>query len=867
MKTKTPVIAGILLLIIVIVAACSTASPTSVPVTEGAKASVGPTWTPLRTPLPPGEDANGTAEHTPTPSPSSAPSPEIPPTPPLETELPALLVRTSLPFAEGGLLSWTPQPYAGEDYALPLDLDQVANPQVLAGLTDEQQHFLAQNGFVVIHSQEAQFSAIRKGVLAQGQPYFLTTDAAFHSLHLTFDELLKALEREQLYPQMVAVIQAMLDDVVSSLSATEGTSIEEDTLVAGAYLSVALKLFDPEAEIDPRLESVVSVQLEQIMAAGGRGCSVILRSFEDDYGAYKPVGHYAGDQELERYFQGMTWLGRVHFSLVAESTSDNCPQSSAVSRTPLILTLALRRAQVGDRSAADVWARIHEVLTYMIGPSDDSGPVEYAALMDQVYGDNLTLADLANDALWAEFQDRRAELPTPQINSTFVDWVTQDMPMEVGWRFMGQRFTLDGFIFQNLIFDKISPAQDGELRLLPTGIDVMAVLGSQTALDQLVNQDEARFPDYFDQLTKLQEGIRAQSEREWLLRFYDSWLFAFLPVLEAKNASYPSYMRTGAWAQKEMNTALGSWAELKHDTVLYAKMPEAGGGGGPPTSPPPPGYVEADPNAFYRMAYVAQTLVDGLRNRNMAGGSAWPDSRHLGALMWRMERLAVDFRALGDIAVKELAGLPLDESDYEVLLRGGLSPFEDSTGRVTDQELDPPPIVAAVAGSGSLGDEVLEVATGYIDRIYVVVRMGDELHIAQGGTYSYYEFVQPRSARLTDQEWRERLTGPNAPPLPAWSSSLLLPGGQPADWLAFRVGDVYWVNEAGDGVNLRNMPSLAGTVLTQLNGGPSLAPQTYFEIIEGPVVADGYRWWQVSVFFLEQTGWLVEDQAWYERSY
>jgi hypothetical protein len=116
-----------------------------------------------------------------------------------------LTVNTGAAFASTTATSWEPQPYAGIDYPLPLDSNQAVNAQVVVGLTDEQRAFLAENGFVVIHSQEAQFLDIRESVVDQGQAYFLTADSAFHSLHLTFDDLLKALEREQLRPQMIAI--------------------------------------------------------------------------------------------------------------------------------------------------------------------------------------------------------------------------------------------------------------------------------------------------------------------------------------------------------------------------------------------------------------------------------------------------------------------------------------------------------------------------------------------------------------------------------------------------------------------------------------------------------------------------------------
>ena len=36
------------------------------------------------------------------------------------------------------------------------------------------------------------------------------------------------------------------------------------------------------------------------------------------------------------------------------------------------------------------------------------------------------------------------------------------------------------------------------------------------------------------------------------------------------NAKYPEVMRTRAWGHKTLNTQLASWAELRHDTILYS---------------------------------------------------------------------------------------------------------------------------------------------------------------------------------------------------------------------------------------------------------------------------------------------------------
>jgi hypothetical protein len=45
-----------------------------------------------------------------------------------------------------------------------------------------------------------------------------------------------------------------------------------------------------------------------------------------------------------------------------------------------------------------------------------------------------------------------------------------------------------------------------------------------------------------------------------------------------------------------------------------------------------------------------------------------------------------------------------------------------------------------------------------------------KLVLARGGIYSQYEFVQPSSNRLTDEQWREMVESGNLPPLGDWKT-------------------------------------------------------------------------------------------------
>jgi hypothetical protein len=756
-------------------------------------------------------------------------------------ELSPFLVDLSDPLSEGAsLTTWQPGVYSGADYTLPVSMSETYNPEVLEGLTSAQRQFLSQNGFVVIHSQEESFISIRESVSKfQGQPYFLTVDSALHAVHLEFDEALKSIER-QLNHTMAQMLVEIIDLLESEKEFLNNTSIETDADQALAYLYVGLSLFNPYTEVPDQYTELVGAQLDLIYAGEGRGDSLILPDFEDDYGAYKPVGHYFGDPDLEKYFRGMTWLGRVHFRLT--------PETGDPSRAPLLITYALRASEESGGHALYFWSDLHQLLSFLIGPMDDAGPIEYAALMDQVYGTSISITTLADDDLWAEFLAQADQLPAPQINSTFVDWVTIDMEEEKGWRLMGQRFTLDGLIFQNLIFDMVRDKLDGSRRFFPTGLDVMAVYGSEPAYDTLVDLGETEYPGYTDQFQRLVDTVETQTEEQWTSRFYDGWNYGFLSILAPKDDSFPNFMQTEAWSFKDLNAALGSWAQLKHDTVLYNKMPEGAGGGGPPTSGPAPGYVEPNPEAFYRLSYIAELLSDGLMLRGYEATS--------------IGGLAENLQTLGQIAEKELRGEVLTEDDH-LRISGAVS-FYDKFGTASDyfiSELIEVPVIAAVSGAE---DSVLEVGVGYVDRIYVVVPINGTLQIAQGGVFSYYELIQPRSDRLTDEDWRALLLD-NPPDLPSWSDQFVFSGGQPVYRTAFRIGDVYYVTEEGDDLLWKETPGISGAVIGRFYAGE------YVQIVDGPVSADSYTWWKVKSAFDwgddAQEGWIAVQQDWLARSW
>ncbi len=739
---------------------------------------------------------------------------------------------------------------------LPIMLNAIANSAVISGLTVDQQVFLAQNGFVVMNSQEEQFKDIRRSVaFEQGQPYFLTSDAVYHAVHITFDDLLEALEKEALRPVMIQLLETLYNQVDGYYQASAGSSIASDALLAKNYLAVALKLFNPDFSLPPAVEADIASQLDQISAEAGKDESSLIPGLTDDYSAYRPVGHYTGSPELEAYFQGMTWLGRVAFSL-RSLKSDSPPPS----RAPLLINLALREAKMDGVPAYQVWLPINEILDFIVGPSDDPGPMELNTLMEAVYGSDIYLELVQDNELWQTFLTRVEELPAPQINSTFQDTSLQ-MDYERDWRFMGQRFTLDGLIFQQLITDKV------EKRFFPKGLDLAAAYGSSAAENDLKLSGEMQYKNYKQQLDKMKQFVSDLPDEFWTNRFYTAWQYAFMSQVQPKDKAFPGFMQTSAWSYKDINSMLASWAELKHDTILYAKMPEGLGGGGPPTSAPPPSFVEPNPNVYYRLAFALRSLSDGINLRlyNWYNHN-WIQSEYSGQpglqeYLTFLGGLGEKIENLGTIADKELRGQSLTVDDYDRItscleFKECIDPkgFMDAS-----MQPDPIPVIAAVSG---YENEIMEAGVGYLNRIYVTIPINGEIYVAQGGVLSYYEFIQPREDRLTDEAWREKLE--QVPPEPPeWTVNFLLPGGKINTDMVYRIGDFYFVTAEGGNppLNLRAEPSRNAQVVDKL------VADTYFEITAGPETVAKENWWQIRVFDTGKEGWVLENQAWYQRSY
>jgi len=652
-------------------------------------------------------------------------------------------------------------------------------------LTNGEKVLLGINGFVV--SERMAPGSFGQGfvdIWKADLPVFISTDAILHAVHRSYDEILKQCEEQYLIPALTAMLTQLsgkmtqLDQRYQSNPAMLPSLMDLDL-----YITVARVLLQGNGQSYYAANTqAVSTVLQNINKAYVGKCAPL---FADsirmvDYSQFTVRGHYTQSKELSQYFQSMTWLGRMEFYLSPPDDRWSPPYDPADHYT---------KAQIQRQTVA---ALLFSELTMLAGT--ESQMQAFDKLLGFFVGepDNVTLAHL--DGLTAELGIQSASeiLDTLKYNALHdalmtKSWAYQRILSQIlqGHMFepgsvqpasafipLGQRFIIDSFVSGNVVFDKIEYQGNKVWRELPSPLDVMFALGNDAAGQLLVSELDKYH--YASNLAALRYLIDSYEPEYWKATFFNGWLNAIRALnVPSERSSLPPFMQTAGWWQEKMNTQLASWAELRHDNLLYAKQSYTAGG----ACSYPCGYVEPFPVFYERV----DTLM------KVAGQFFQTAPQELQYLSEYFQNAAQICGTLASIAHKELNHTPLSVDD---------SHFLDSTMFLIKMcgigtwgwyphlfynpktELDTNIVVADVHTCptdpvGKLIGWVLHVGTGPVNMAIVVADLPDIGPAAFiGPVMSYYQRVTTQFKRLTDEEWLTEYG--NAPSFrPSWVNAYL----------------------------------------------------------------------------------------------
>ncbi|MCL2264830.1 MAG: DUF3160 domain-containing protein [Treponema sp.] len=625
-------------------------------------------------------------------------------------------------------------------------------------------------------------------------PIFVTTDLAAHANHLIFSRMLQYIEEEYFYPQLVRLtdeyIKAVeqrknqISDNVYSIcilyfqTAKALLALAPDKTEGSYYQSVTYKDVDAAAVLRP-FPSQVKAEIEKMDAAQGFGISSVFSFMNEDYSQYKVRGHYTKNGVLGAYFRALIWYGRINFNLGGEGNV----RDFALQLAPAALFIT--DITENSPNIKRIWQSLFDPITELIGVSDDISFHELIPLWNNVKGAgfNQWYSDSAN--LQRFITSEYSRLRPPSISGSSLifgaydggDAMTDRKP-PIGWRLFGQRYTLDSEIHYHVspprYFNEESP------RHMVRGLDIMKVFGSATADWLLRQSDYSKHKGLEDILNSLQSNMENLNSDYWFSTYYTNNLYQIKTLSQFESGTGFYFTEKPGWNLKAMNSAHGTWAELRHDTILYVKQnyAEMGGGRAEPTFrtkplPEPVHYLE--PNIpfwntciaayqklhelFVKYNYMDETtdyLIKGMHSLYVKAA--------------QISKLQADDKEVSESDLLWISRIA-NELSYRVMTHAGGNEVENTDSlRMA--------LVADVYTNAEVG-LVLETATGIPYRLYIPLNDGQGgKRIAVGYGFSYYEFHQPMSNRLNNEEWKAIVYGSNpdmSKYLPFWMQGRVLP--------------------------------------------------------------------------------------------
>ncbi|MBN2352366.1 MAG: DUF3160 domain-containing protein [Spirochaetales bacterium] len=640
---------------------------------------------------------------------------------------------------------------------------------------------------------------------------FFTTDIFAHTLHLLFDRMLAASEEDKFTPLLKKIAKGFLAEVekLQKQDKKDAPGFTRTLELTRVYFQVPQALLElapvrgrerskygeenvvyNDVDRNAVLESYpeeVRREIELIDNAAGFALSPNFQ-YKEDYSQYKPRGHYTKNGVLSAYFRAMMWFGRIHLYMnlaqepvfnkdFSTASTDPAERKNALDASLLLTPVAVVINKIAKEKPELLaeWRACYDPITQLIGMSDDLSLYDVMPALDEYpFGDLSSWSDDPKAIVDFLAWDMK-RFPQPRIpgNSTLIAPAVGNVMPASGFRLFGQRFTYDSYIHTLVSPSRLAGREDVR------GLDIMKAFGSRAADEFLAESDYPKTPGLKEALDGIEKEFSSADAAFWGKTYYNRTLYLVKSQAQFEQGQGFFFTETPVWNAKALLSSHGAWAELRHDTILYAKQSYAERGGDGDLTyrtipvPRPIHYVEPNRFFFQNASLLVKELI-----KVMQGNSAF-----VAGYPKKLERYATILKNILPIVELEIADRPITDEQNEYLvtvpreLADLVLPVEiDPMGYADDTEQFRMALVADVYTNAQSG-QVLETAVGIPYRLYVALNDGQGgKRIATGYTFSYYEFMHPMSDRMTDEQWKANVYADNpdlSRYLPFWAKGIL----------------------------------------------------------------------------------------------
>jgi hypothetical protein len=459
---------------------------------------------------------------------------------------------------------------------------------------------LAANGVVAVERLSGEsFADIYYHMYTDDMPVFVTSDSVLHAWHRSFDAFLVDVETKTLSSTLDRVLDSSLSKCHDAIAAASGHNTSETNAMLDVELFLRMALSLLRGEELPGSGSTTQklgplwlcVQAEETTQA-----EVFSSKRAVDFSMFKPRGHYAKSEALKRYFRATTWLGTIDFRVAG---GENPVEDLHQLHCAVVLVRLLLESQSLE-AVENVDSLVSKLVADGGVGADSLSPSELARLIsseDKAHADDNIATTRMLEGLQARILQRG--LGTQLVNGhprmeNLPATSSAPMAPPTAFALLGQRFVWSSFVFSRVVFDQVVHKDEKQKRRMPSAVDVaFALFGNDSAARVLAARMDAKPPKvaaFGSSFVPFRDGIPFASNLVALRQLMDQELGGdtgsatgeatsistlWQRALRALSRPSPNAARTfhsHVWQQRQMNTQLGSFTQLRHDTLLYAKQ-------------------------------------------------------------------------------------------------------------------------------------------------------------------------------------------------------------------------------------------------------------------------------------------------------
>lgn len=641
----------------------------------------------------------------------------------------------------------------------------------------------------------------------------ITNDLVLHSFHKLFDNTLKYYE-QTVSRDTIRELSLNLFDKFSTLAKNEKNGdLKETYEFLAAYWAVPASIlvdkkelsvepfFDEEkwewnewginddkeihniikknaeqylSKLDSADKALISGILEEIFNANRTIPDEFLMSYSpdfvainqilQDYTQFTPRSHYTDNAELKTYFMAMKWLMREKFYFGDDKLTN----------AALVMV-----SNITDEETQKL-ADLSEKIKKLVGGDDDLTLDSLTAWMKE---NNFT----SPESILNITEEQKSELfklvpqkiqSTAYSTNSVMEIASDDAKdMTAGFVFFGEKFTLDSYIFD------LTTAGSAEIEYaympnMQTALIVPDILENNSDAAEMVNLwmtariakwdvlEEKDFTQY-SSYNKVKEAVVEKLKKElWTTTVMDTvyhkWIDMLGYLINEAEENAPYFKLDPVYRLKNLVTYMGSYTELKHDTLLYVKQAYAemwwGGSADcnievdPPLLPVPKWYIETDID-------VVNKLIE-LNNETKSDFSELDDY-----VLNNFVEFDKFLTHIKSILVQQMNNEVISNEDFE-WMRTAYDKLSQITFPLADWVTQKEMRAALIADIfTSEGWNPLYEAVGRPALMLVMIDDANGKRIARGPIFTHYEFydsdevVDANGSRLNDLQWQAAYDG------------------------------------------------------------------------------------------------------------